>query len=228
MNRSDLRSFCRTLADDAVTPYQVSDTQFNDFIQEALDEACLRARLLYDMDAGPITLVVDQSTYNTDTATLGRNYFFFERMYLVAKKRELIPVSMDQLDRAKDNWQSEGSGIPEYYLIDQLPDRIRFNPTPSEVDTVQFRGYYMPASIANDTDELVINTIHHRNLSDWVLYRFYSIHDADIAASELAAVHLMKFEKNFGRRMSAKSQQLQYKGNDMTFQPRFTINVPSW
>ena len=222
MNRGELRDLAREQLRDTLEPYYCSNDQLNAYLNEAEQEACIRAKLLYDTDSIP--LIAEQAVYNLDV-----QFFLFDRFALGGANtyRPLSTGTIHQMDAVRPDWEETSSGIPEIALLDHVPSKLRLWPTPSADLAglpLRLRGFRLPIMLMqSDAQAPEIDPIWHESLIDWVRYRFYTTHDADMRSSELAAHHLALFERRFGVRPSADLQALMARREAMPVRSRLSF-----
>jgi len=229
MTLAELRAFVREQAQDNLEPYFLSDAALNGHLNEAEEEACIRAKLLYDASKA-VTLVADQAVYPLDEAALSARFFLFDRFALSGNNyRVLHATTLHSMDCEHPGWEDAASGIPEYVLMDQAPNSVTLWPTPSAVvsgDVVRLRGFRLPlAAMSADGDEPEVDAAYHRYLADWALHRFFSVSDADMFDLGRAGRHLAAFESRFGVRPSAELQSLMARRETFSVKPRMKFTL---
>ncbi len=220
MNLGELRDLSREQLQDTLEPYFCVDAQLNAYLNEAEREASIRAKLIYDA-AVSIPLVADRAVYALDA-----QFFLFDRFALGGTNtyRALSTVTIHQLDAMSPGWEDAPSSTPEYVLLDQAPQQLRLWPTPSAALAgvpLRLRGFREPLNLMeDDSDTPEIAAIWHEYLVDWVRYRFYTTHDADMRSPELAAHHLALFERRFGVRPDAGLHTLMARRETLPVRPK--------
>lgn len=197
----------RERAQDTVTPYLWSDAEILGYLNDALDEACERSRLIEDSTTAAcctIPLATGASTYD-----LHASVFLIKR--LTFRGRALIESSIEAEDRSDPYWESR-TGEPWRYI--QTESELRLIPTP----TVDQNGEDLTATVyrrplvartltgaANTAPEIAER--FHKRLLDWMLHRAYSKPDADTVNPAKADEHEARFIRSFGERMDANVQR---------------------
>lgn len=231
MTLAQLRALFRSISGDDTSPYRTDDTLLDAWINEAEEEACVRARLLYETDVVSITLVLDQAAYSLSSATISKRYFWVDGLRLTTSQleRDLTPRTMDEMIDEHPGWQYSDSGIPEHYITDLLPESVTLWPAPSSDvagDAMKLRGFKLPDAVMSaDSDEPDINAQWHRKLINWPLYQHYKRTDAENITVDASDRALAEFERDFGVRPDAKLQQLLYRKQGIRFKPRFQIRL---
>lgn len=209
MNVSDfITEFRDTVADHIVPPFWTSENIVR-YLNEAVQEACERAKLIEDRSTPTvcsITLQAGVSTYNLHPSVL-------EIKRLSYRGRPLDETSTEALDCDSPGWETR-SGQPRVYVFEQAsgvqPPRVRMVPTPTATDTIAltvYRGALKPLSADIDTGKPEIPERFHERLMDWVLHRAYLKQDADAFDPSKAAVSLALFVQAFGERPDANVQR---------------------
>lgn len=229
MTLAELRAYVRERIRDDLEPYFFSDPTLAGYLNEAEDEACVRAKLIYDTSK-TLTLVADQAVYDLGASALSARFFLFDRFTLAGMNyRVLTTKVVAEMDNERLGWEEAGSGIPEFVLMDQTPRKITLWPTPSsDVDGVEvrLRGFRYPlAAMSADDDEPEIDPQYHADLADWVMARCYSTHDFDTYNLTLSKAHASDFDRAFGPRPDAALLSLMARRETMRTVPRMTYWV---
>lgn len=213
---SDLRSLYRTLADDKVADYLLSDADFLAFLNEAQDEACLRSDLLLDKTSAfcTITVVVNTSSYTLNASIYGLAYVRLIDAGGVYTR--LTSTTYDDLTRDDPSWR-EQTGPPTAYV--QTNNTIELTPVPDAAATLKLEAYRLPARLTIDTSVPEINATLHNALLNWVLYRVYSSPDVDLSNPRKAAEFLGEFAQLFGFKPKAASHLDKYANRPHTNRP---------
>lgn len=206
MNVGELIQLFRRQADDADGRQFWSDQELVGYLNEAVQEACERAKLIEDR--AEATLTPGQSTCSLDPSV-------FEVKRVTHAGRRLEESSVEELDRTYGQWESR-TGRPRYFLLIQAnasqPAQLRFVPTPHEgmvIEATVVRGALTPLSATALDDEPEINARLHTRLLDWVLHRAFMKPDAEVFDAQRSATALAMFEQAFGRRPDANVQRKQ-------------------
>jgi len=199
MTLEDLIARYRTDANDKVMPYFCTDSEVTAWINDAVNEACLRGRLIHessDDDIIKIAVIANTSVYQLHAALYELDYVSF-----ALPDEESSPVklvSREWLDDNVSNWRYM-TGDPEFGI--QSDKSIRLVPKPENNGTLIMEGYRLPtAPLVDPTDEPEINPEHHRHLINWALHKGFSMPDAEFFDAKRAAEAEEKFNKYFGLR----------------------------
>ncbi|WP_028605544.1 DUF6682 family protein [Ottowia thiooxydans] len=177
------------------------------YLNEAVQEACERARLIEDRSMS-VTLVPGQDTYDLDPSV-------FEIKRLTVRGRRIDETSVEALDEDSPGWEAR-SGLPRTFILEQAsgaqPPRLRFVPTPVAVEPIGltvYRGALQALRAGGVTEEPEIPARFHERLLYWVYHRAYLKQDADAFDLNKGAQWLALFVQAFGERPDANVQRKQ-------------------
>lgn len=203
MNLAGLIALFRRDADDNRKPYQFSNSMVIDAMNEAEEEACIRARLIVDsvsIQAKPGTaqyklpVHVTEIRYASLTDSGGRVYV-------------LIPTDRLEMDRITPDWRSV-EARPAGIIHDDKT--ITVAPLPDADYTLSLEVHRLPKQpMAADADEPEIAAQHHRQLVHWALFRCLSAPDAETFDPDRAATAEGRFTRYFGKRPDASVRRKQ-------------------
>lgn len=187
----------RVTAGDSVQPYLWGDDDVTSWINEAVDQAAIRRRLIFD-DSTPavcsIALTVGQLVY-----PLHKSVIEIESLRYISGdcNTPMYVCTRQWLDENVCDWRSL-SGVPLRYAVHD-DKNLRVAGDFAAGDTLALECHRLPlVSMIADTDEPEIHAVHHPHLIDWVLYRAYSVHDADAFDARRAAQGEADFTRYFG------------------------------
>lgn len=199
----------RTHLKDEAEPFFWSSEEIVGFLNESVQEACERARLIEDRrtaDICSLVVVVDQDTYNLHSSV-------FEVKRLALDGRVLDETSVEELDCDVPGWESR-RGTPRQFIFEQAsgasPACIRLVPTPTKSGTVAltvYRSALKPLSPDIGFGKPEIAERFHERLLDWAYHRAYLKQDADAFDPSKAAQSLALFVQAFGERADANVQR---------------------
>jgi len=200
---AQLRALYRALARDEALPYLASDSTVTSFINEAVDEAAKRARLIHDDSTTAVCEIVvnDNAGVYPHTYTLHPALYELSavRLFTPADSTEPVPlrlVSREWLDANVHDWR-ESTEDPAYAVQDDAT--LRIVPRPKADGLLKLEGYRLPlTALAADGDVPAINGAHHRHLVQWVLHRAFGLPDTEFFDANKANRALAEFTAYFG------------------------------
>lgn len=199
---------CREELDDEVGPHLWEDSVLTRHLNEAVEEACVRARLLVESsraDICKIPLLPGQADY-----TLHPSVLVIRRAVLSDGVSDpLCRTTSNALDGHCRRWREE-QGKPEYIVRDRQARGITVVPVPTEPVDLELTVWRMPAAdevMEDEDDEPVIDVTHHRKLVHWACFRAFTKKDSERNSPEDAQLHYTLFEQYFGERPTARALQ---------------------
>lgn len=202
MNLSELVKATRSRADDQADPPLWTDQEIIDYLNESEREACIRARLIEDMDTPEVTrlpLRAGKGLYDIHCSILA-----VRRVYLQNAKSALAESSIEyQDDQSFSDWMTR-IGTPRWYIFHEGNSQLRLVDAPKSDDTAILRVHRMPLRpMKSPTDRPEIHPKHHVRLIDWALRMAYLKQDADTYDEQKAAKYEAMFTASFGIREDA-------------------------
>lgn len=206
MDLSELRAATRVMINDEAAPYRWPDPDIDRRLNNAVREACIRARLLKDdADSLPALCSID--------FTAGQKIVPYAPQILAVRSGAIVggvcklrALSAESMDREVPGWDSTlQAGTPQYMVMDLAQKRIRLVPTPDVAGTLTMRVWRSPLEgdlMTGDTDEPVIALPDPEELCHWAAYECYLVKDAETLDTNAASEHLALFEQRFGSRPS--------------------------
>lgn len=204
MKLSELLSESRGRLDDRAPPFLWSDPDLTGYINNAVEEAAIRARLIYDERTPRVVeigLRPGIAEYPLCAEVLRVDYAI-----LASTGRPIRRVK----DRDLHDWDCEwknatGTPIAFYERTDRgRGDSLRIYRIPQVADTVMLGLWRLPLCPLKDPDdEPEIPRREHIKLIDWVLREAYMKRDADTYDKDKAERHEALFTASFGPRESA-------------------------
>jgi len=198
VNLAQLRAQFRYLADDRAGGHQADDAQLAFWLNEAQQQACLRARLLFEEENASvctIALIGGQRRYALHPAVLeiGRLW----HVEAGGRKTRVDLASRGWLDRNMPDWHESSSAPPRFAVQDDT--RLRLVGGFATGDAVQLHCWRLPLQeMVQDSDVPEIHAAHHAWLIDWALYRYYSVPDTEAIDPRREQQALARFERHFG------------------------------
>jgi len=206
MKRSELRTRTRVKLDDTVEPYLWSDDFLNDALNEAVQEANLRARFLVDSTTpavAEIAVVAGQATYALHPSVIVMRRAEWLGSVGDTRARPLERRSFDELDRRYPHWRSLTGPVPHIAVQDFDQRAVVLHPIPTAPGTIRLTVWRHPLEseqMDSDADEPAIPDQYHRRLVDWVCSEAYTNKDAELLDEQKSAQHLAAFETEYGPR----------------------------
>lgn len=209
----------RSQIDDGTAQPRVSDSLLKIYLNEAVSEAAVRARLIRDDSDDAITLLevapmdVDAPDPADCTFDLSPAIFDIARVVDADTNDELFEITEEELF-ARGRWQEERGSKATHYYLKLLPNeafRLRLFPMPLHEDgqNVRLDVYRTPLDdMEAPGDRPEISAEHHMALVHWAKFRTFITRDPDIESNADAALALQQFEDFFGKRDTAQQRRL--------------------
>lgn len=205
MELQDHLAAVREMLGDQAEPPRWSDETLTRYLNNAVREVCIRARLLKaDAVSHPdlfvVTLVADTARYALDAKVLA-----LQRAILVDATTPLELVTAHTMDRLVEGWDngSPETGTPAYGVMDLEQKSLTLYPTPDAATTLRLRGWRLPLDtelMEVDDDEPVVLIPDEENLKHWVGYEALQHRDMEEADRARSDYHLTVFTSVFGGR----------------------------
>lgn len=206
MTLEQLIAAFRRDADDTVdNPYGWSDEDVTAWLNEAVDEAAVRGRLIFDADtvgvcvigvtAGARVLALDASVFEISWAA-------FVPTAQPENVIELCTRTRDWMDHSNPGWRTR-TGDPQFLVHDDT--KAQLVPAAPEAGTVRLEVYRTAIDpMKAESDEPEIAAAHHPYLVHWALHRAFSVPDAELIDADRAAASERAFTRYFGPRPDAQ------------------------
>lgn len=206
MNLGELRASLREMLDDATPKYLWSNDTLDRFLNNAVREVCIRARLLKDdADSQPKLCVL-----NFDA---GQSRIKHAPEILVVRSgtidgqcHKLWALTAESLDRREPGWDVTGEvGTPRYLVMDLAQKVLRLFPTPDVAGVLRLRVWRVPLDserMAGEKKDPVVVLPDPEELRHWAAHEAYLIKDSETFDPSRSADHLALFEQRFGTRPS--------------------------
>lgn len=203
MHREALRRRVRLLATDTAAPYLWQDEDIDDWLNEAQQEAAIRARLLratpashpalceYPLAAGETAITVPDQIYEIS----------HQEWAAGSERRPLKLVSREWMDTTLPGWRAMPAADPDYLVQDR--QQLEVVPPPIADGSVRIEGYRLPEPMQADNDEPRIPLAHHIHLVQWALHVGYSLPDAETFNPGKSQAAEAEFTRYFGARPDA-------------------------
>lgn len=188
------------------------------FLNEALEEACLRSRIIVDSDTSAIcdiSVVDDTHTYALDS-----RIHKIERAKLALRNTPLREKSSVWLDENILDWEIRDGSV-EYYLVDENMSAIRLVGIPDESDTLNLRVWRGPLVQTLFDTAPEIKEVHQRHLLHWVCHMAYLKEDTNTFNQKKSDYHAGMFASFFGDRVDAETLEQRRRAYPMRVAARF-------
>lgn len=209
MRLGELLSRFRVEANDKVQPYFNEDADVIVWLNDAVNEACIRARLLHEFanpDICRIAIVAGNSQYILHESLYELTSLRFDP--LDDRCNRGIELSSEEMLSKSyyDDWRTR-KGTPCYAI--QSDTGLRLVPTPDQDGVLVLEGYRLPlVAMVNMDDAPEINKSHHVHLIQWALHKAFSIPDTEFFDANRAQIAEMKFTEYFGERPDADLRRM--------------------
>lgn len=194
---------------DTVKPYQWADASAIRKLNNAIREACLRARLLKDDEVTCPTLCTLPVTAGNALVKYPREILVVRSGRLKAGGCKLWALTADSLDTVRHYWDIDDcqQGTPEVMVMDLSQKTLRLYPTPTADDTLYLRVWRVPRksellTLQDKEREPVIQIPDPEELCHWAAHEAYMVRDEETQNTKAAGDHLALFEARFGKRPS--------------------------
>lgn len=192
MNLRELIDAFRRDCDDRGDPPLFSDSDIIAWLNEGQEEACIRSRLLlyrkeYAVARGERIIPLDPEVFEVKRVGLRRG-----------GRTEYVLYQTDagHLDYAAPDWRSE-RWPPRAFV--HRDGEIEISGMPRDGYMLDIEGYRLPCPMVADTDCPEIDSVHHRRLVYWALFRGHSVSDKEVFAPQKAAENEARFDRYFKR-----------------------------
>lgn len=220
MKRREIRDQARIWLDDTTTPGELYENEELDrYADEAVREACIRARLLVDSHTPAVTQIPVQP--GVASYKLHKAIIFARRIgFLSANGQQehmVRRVTYDMLDNRRDlgwtrniggqNWKLATSQRPDFAIQDLEERTIRLVGIPTAGGTLQLTVVRWPLEcevMTKDSMEPCIPEEWHLPLAHWIVYRARLNPDAEKFDAQSSATHYAQYESFFGPRPTVK------------------------
>ena len=133
---------------------------------------------------------------------------------ILGKSNPLFNMGEDEFVR-EHPYTCESPSRPLVFKRSERANHIQVNPVPSLDGYLVLNVYRIPTqgeAMVSHQDEPVIPVEFHRDLVYWMLAEAYQVNDTDKANEGRSAANEAKFEARFGRKITARGEQMGRKG----------------
>lgn len=204
MTLEELIAQHRVDSDDVGTPPLSSDANITAWLNEAEQEAAIRARLLHDVSTPAVCIInvtAGVSVYPLHAAVLDITRAAFTPTGSTTEYELYLTDRVEQ-DRTQSGWRTRVD-IPLQAI--QTDTTLQLGCIPSTGGTIALECYRLPLKNIEDnaSEAPEIGRVHHRHLIQWTLHRCYSRPDAEINDPGRSAKAEAEFTRVFGLRPDA-------------------------
>ena len=203
MTLAELIQRVRVQANDRVEPYFWSDEEITDWLNEAVNEACVRGRLIRESvnpDVCRIPVTAGTSVYPIHETLYELSHVSIQEG--AGRHCNLFILSPERMDDQYPEWRMREPGTPRYAI--QEDTTIQLVPEPLHDGEIRLEGYRLPLEpmeLADaDTAAPEIHKAHHQHLIQWALFRGFSMPDMESFDPARADKAQDEFNKYFGLR----------------------------
>ena len=206
MTLEDMIRRFRVRANDMAQPHLFADQDVIDWLNDAEEQACIRARLIREDELEAVCSIA----LTPGTHTYALNPLVYEIISLWIKpasgrKRPVTLRSREWLDHHLPEWR-ESTRPAEIAIQDDTT--VRIVGAVEAGDTLELECYRLPRRpMAHDTDKPEIHTMHHAHLVQWALHRAFGVPDADGFDANRSDRAEAEFTKYFGLRPDADARR---------------------
>lgn len=189
--------------------YALGDDDFLMYLNEAQDEACARADLIFDKTSSFCTIAV---TAGKSIYPIEESIYAFKYVRVVSAagvSTRLTATTDEELDYSHPDWRDLAADTPSVYLYQS--NTIELITTPDAAYTLRLEAHRLGERLTGDKQVPEIPAIWHADLVNWVMYRMYSMPDEDLSNPRKAAEHYAEFERKFGPPPTAAHHQDKYR-----------------
>ncbi len=216
MNLGEMIDEYRDEAHDHAMPPFMSDARLARIATQGQNEACRRGNLLTDSTSDFCTLDV---TSGDPMIELNPLIIDVTRVRLSSTALPLSIAQTKQMDEEEPGWEDH-FGTPTHYIPDYQTGYLRLYPIPLEADVARITVTRLPLNdLVDDGDEPEIRLETHPALVQWMLHKAYANQDTDLVDPKKSAAALIEFEKEFGKKKSARNEAWQRERNTISATP---------
>lgn len=209
MNARELLASLREMLDDETEPYLWPTASLLRRLNNAVREACIRARLLKDDEDSLPGLCRVQVAAGQTIVRFRREILAVRNGRMSTGCHKLWALTAASMDRFRPEWQNDGAcaGEPEVMVMDLAQKRLRLYPAPSAAGTLYLRVWRAPLACEAMTASRLeacpaIDIPDAEELCHWAAHESYLVKDAETEDKQAAADHLALFTERFGPRPS--------------------------
>lgn len=195
--------FRRRMTDIAAGQMFADDEIVDDFLNDAVEEACQRAHLIEDA-----TSAFTSFTWPATTVTIALPAYVLKVIRLTYDGKRLDETSIAELDDKAMDWESH-VGLPRGFIFERNGS-LRLYPTPAVDGAVKIRVSRLPIdrySADRDTEDVEIPAQWHSKLLNWMYRSALMKNEAETQDKVKADEYEARFIADFGSRHSANVER---------------------
>ena len=202
MTLKELIRLFRVQSNDKIEPYFNEDEDIIAWLNQAVDEACIRGRLVHESINADVCAV--QVSANQAQYPLHESIYEITRMTFVPgdneKQADLRLTSEEWLNLYYYEGWPGMKGKPQFAI--QSDTTIRLVPTPDTAGELFIEGYRtaIEEMAENDDKPVDLHKQHHVHLVEWALHKAFSIPDTEFFDPNRSVQALQNFTEYFGER----------------------------
>lgn len=214
MTLEELIGHCRRDLDDMATPYLYSDEELTGWLNQAVLEAAIRARLIKDDARTNPALCALAVTAGAPDIAISDDIFVVRHAFIEGAPRPLYRVTTKTLDRLEPGWDqlvpADIAGEPKYLVMDVSQGIVRLHPPSATAGELHLRVWRKPTDAERmevPTDEPAIRITDPETLKHWALRCAFLVKDSELYDTERAEQQEGIFEARFGPRPTEHALQ---------------------
>ena len=197
MTLEDLIRRFRVAARDTVEPFLFPTEDVTDWLNDAQDQACIRARLIREDELEAVCRIA--LTPGAHTYALHPLVYEIISLWIKpvsGRKRPVTLRSREWLNHHMPEWR-DCTRPAEIAIQDDTT--VRIVGAVEAGNMLELECYRLPLRpMANDTDKPEIHRAHHQHLIDWALHKAFSVVDAETFDPKRAELSESAFTHYFG------------------------------
>jgi hypothetical protein len=198
-----IADFREESGDNGTDPFWTDD-RLSRLATEGQIEACRRGYLLIDSTSSICTVGV---VANDPVVALDKRITGIMRARWSSGGFRLLPITCQEMDAYSTTWEND-TGTPTNYVTNYQSGAIRLYPSPTVSADLLLTVSRMPLNnLVDDEDEPELRDECQPALVQWMLHRAYAKQDADTFDKDKSQRALAEFEREFGRKVSARNEE---------------------
>ena len=199
-----IERFRRDRQDEATAPLWTDAEIIDDYLNDAVEEACQRAHLIEDA-----TSAFTSIAWAADVESTQLPAYVLKVLRLTCDGRKLSESSIEELDATCGQYWEAHTGTPSAFYFERN-GMLRLYPIPAAAATVKIRVSRLPVdrySASMDTEEPEIPQQWHAKLLNWMYRCALMKNDAETIDPNKAADFEARFIGDFGIRENANVER---------------------